>query len=144
MVNTLQVRTRPRLYMLSALPVLLRLFFLLHVLQRWFSFFPLDSYPTTILDFRLHIYDMTAPLSKPTQVLRPTERPSRRSEYDEPTTLNIIKVIQGLSGGWTITDSHLSPDNERFLHRLFPKNIWWLMCDQDYLLHDCEPFTLLR
>jgi hypothetical protein len=34
---------------------------------------------------------------------------------DEPTTLNIIKVIQGVSGGWTITDAHLSPDNERFL-----------------------------
>jgi len=39
--------------------------------------------------------------------------------YDEPTTLNIIKVIQGVSGGWTITDAHLSPDNERFFIRLF-------------------------
>jgi WD repeat-containing protein 23 len=62
---------------------------------------------------------MTAPFTKPTQAVRQTERFSRRSAYDEPTTLNIIKVIQGVSGGWTITDAHLSPDNERFLNRLF-------------------------
>ncbi|KAF8481816.1 WD40-repeat-containing domain protein [Russula ochroleuca] len=73
-------------------------------------------YYTCSRDFRLHIYDMTAPPSKPTQVLRPTERSSRRSEYDEPTTLNTIKVIQGVSGGWTITDAHLSPDNERIIY----------------------------
>jgi WD repeat-containing protein 23 len=58
---------------------------------------------------------MTAPLTKPTRAVRQTDRFSRRSVYDEPTTLNIIKVIQGVSGGWTITDAHLSPDNERFL-----------------------------
>ena len=62
---------------------------------------------------------MTAPLLKPSRTLRQTERLYGRSDYDEPTTLNIIKVIQGVSGGWTITDAHLSPDNERFLHRLF-------------------------
>jgi WD repeat-containing protein 23 len=73
-------------------------------------------YYTCSRDFRLHIYDMTAPPSKPTQVLRPTERSSRRSEYDEPTTLNTIKVIQGVSGGWTITDAHLSPDKERIIY----------------------------
>ena len=38
--NILQVRTRLHLYMLSALPALSRLFLLLHVLQRWASFFP--------------------------------------------------------------------------------------------------------
>lgn len=66
-----------------------------------------------LLDFRLHIYDMTAPLSSPTRVIRPPETLSRRSAYDEPTTLKVIKVIQGVTGGWTITDAHLSPDNER-------------------------------
>lgn len=58
---------------------------------------------------------MTAPFTKPARVVRQTDRFSRRSVLDEPTTLNIIKVIQGVSGGWTITDAHLSPDNERFL-----------------------------
>jgi len=62
---------------------------------------------------------MTAPPSKPTRAVQPNDRLSRRSVYDEPTTLNIIKVIQGVSGGWTITDAHLSPDNERFVNHLF-------------------------
>ena len=111
--------TRLQFYISSALSALLRLFLLLHVLQRCVSFFSLDLYPTTLLDFRLHIYDMTAPFSKPTRAQRQTERSPRRSEYGEPTTLNIIKVIQGVSGGWTITDAHLSPDNERFIYHLF-------------------------
>lgn len=62
---------------------------------------------------------MTAPPTKAARTVRQTDRFSRRSAYDEPTTLNVIKVIQGVSGGWTITDAHLSPDNERFLNRLF-------------------------
>ncbi|KAI0308327.1 WD40-repeat-containing domain protein [Multifurca ochricompacta] len=63
-------------------------------------------------DFRLHIYDMTVPPTNPKQVPRPGERYSRRSALEEPTTMKVIKVIQGTSGGWTITDAHLSPDNE--------------------------------
>jgi hypothetical protein len=30
--------------------------------------------------------------------------------------MKVIKVIQGVSGGWTITDAHLSPDNERCVY----------------------------
>lgn len=30
--------------------------------------------------------------------------------------MKVIKVIQGISGGWTITDAHLSPDNERYVY----------------------------
>ncbi|KAI0003806.1 WD40-repeat-containing domain protein [Russula compacta] len=73
-------------------------------------------YYTCCRDFRLHIYDMMTPLSKYTRALRPTERRSRRSVSDEPTTMKVIKVIQGVSGGWTITDAHLSPDNERIIY----------------------------
>lgn len=73
-------------------------------------------YYTCCRDFRLHIYDMTAPPSNPTPVRRPTERLSRRAVSDEPTTLKVIKVIKGVSGGWTITDAHLSPDNERIIY----------------------------
>lgn len=73
-------------------------------------------YYTCCRDFRLHIYDMTAPPSSPTPVRRPTERPSRRLVSHEPTTLKVMKVIKGVSGGWTITDAHLSPDNERIIY----------------------------
>jgi DDB1- and CUL4-associated factor 11 len=69
-----------------------------------------------MVDFRLHIYDMTAPLADPRRALqRPTERLYRSSAPEEPTTMKVIKVVQGVPGGWTITDAHLSPDNERFV-----------------------------
>ena len=29
--------------------------------------------------------------------------------------MKVIKVIRGSPGGWTITDAHLSPDNERLV-----------------------------
>lgn len=88
---------------------------------------------------------MTAPLTKPTRALRQTDRFSRQPVYDEPTTLNIIKVIQGVSGGWTITDAHLSPDNERSLSLLTViRNTRLLIYIQDHLLHDCELLTLLK
>lgn len=32
---------------------------------------------------------------------------------DHQTTLKVHKTINGMPGRWTITDSHLSPDNER-------------------------------
>jgi DDB1- and CUL4-associated factor 11 len=81
--------------------------------------FPLDAGAEVILDFRLHIYDMTAPLADPRQALRrPTERLYPLSAPGEPTTMKVIKVIQGVSGGWTITDAHLSPDNERFAYQV--------------------------
>jgi len=93
----------------------IRFILLLHVLQGCVPFHSFDSDSKPLLDFRLHIYDMTAPPSNTTPVRRQTERLSRRSASDEPTTLKVIKVIRGVSGGWTITDAHLSPDNERCL-----------------------------
>ncbi|KAH9957079.1 hypothetical protein BC827DRAFT_1312692 [Russula dissimulans] len=67
-------------------------------------------------DFRLHVYDMTAPPSSPTPQLQQTQRPSRsrQTASDEPTTMKIIKVIQSVLGGWTITDAHMSPDIESY------------------------------
>ncbi|EGO04656.1 hypothetical protein SERLA73DRAFT_173890 [Serpula lacrymans var. lacrymans S7.3] len=76
-------------------------------------------YYTCCQDFRLHIYDMTGP---PTSYVRPIYAPSRRGgymdhiAYDHETTLKVLKTIQGGSGRWTITDSHLSPDNERIIY----------------------------
>jgi DDB1- and CUL4-associated factor 11 len=80
-------------------------------------FFHLDAGAEIMLDFRLHIYDMTAPLADPRQAMRrQTDRLSRLAALEELTTMKVIKVIQGVSGGWTITDAHLSPDNERFVY----------------------------
>ncbi|KAG1757821.1 WD40-repeat-containing domain protein [Suillus lakei] len=68
-------------------------------------------------DFRLHIYDMTSP---PSPYMKRQRNPRRSatgvwddSDRDHDTTLKILKTIQGCTGRWTITDSHLSPDNER-------------------------------
>jgi len=68
-----------------------------------------------LVDFRLHIFDMAAPPTNPRQAPQPPEWLHRRWTPDEPTTMKVIKVIQGSSGGWTITDAHLSPDNERLV-----------------------------
>ncbi|KAH9081527.1 WD40-repeat-containing domain protein [Lactarius deliciosus] len=76
-------------------------------------------YYTCCKDFRLHIFDTTAPPTNPRQTPQPTERHHRRLGWpptDEPTTMKVIKIIQGSSGGWTITDAHLSPDNERIIY----------------------------
>ncbi|KAI0275309.1 WD40-repeat-containing domain protein [Gloeopeniophorella convolvens] len=80
--------------------------------------FSADSsfYYTCCRDFRLHVYDMTSPPTEPRQPPRPNDRWARRAVPDEPTTLKVIKMIQGIPGGWTITDAHLSPDNERIIY----------------------------
>lgn len=68
------------------------------------------------IDFRLHVYDMTSP---PAKYIKPRKNPRRRAPFfddhepDHESTLKILKTIQGHPGRWTITDSHLSPDNER-------------------------------
>jgi len=54
---------------------------------------------------------MTAPLSSSTPQLQQTQAAS-----DDPTIMKVIKVIRGVSGGWTITDAHLSPDNEKIIY----------------------------
>ncbi|RDX51000.1 WD40 repeat-like protein [Lentinus brumalis] len=63
-------------------------------------------YYTCVRNFRLHVYDMKAPF-KP----RPLE-----SRDGHATTMEVIKTIQAAPGRWTITDSHLSPDNQRMIY----------------------------
>ncbi|KAI0361487.1 WD40 repeat-like protein [Trametes cingulata] len=69
-------------------------------------------YYTCVRNFRLHVYDMKAPF-KP---LSPTR--TQRQEFDDghTTTMEVIKTIQAAPGRWTITDSHLSPDNQRMIY----------------------------
>lgn len=74
-----------------------------------------DSYSSR--DFRLHIYDMTSPpspyMKRPRNLRRSATGVWDDSDCDHDTTLKILKTIQGSAGRWTITDSHLSPNNER-------------------------------
>ncbi|KAH0838129.1 WD40-repeat-containing domain protein [Lanmaoa asiatica] len=73
-------------------------------------------YYTCCQDFRLHVYDMTSPPAKDS---KPQRNPRHGTSFfdnpdrDHESTLKILKTIQGHTGRWTITDSHLSPDNER-------------------------------
>lgn len=77
-------------------------------------------YYTCCQDFRLHIYDMTSPPSPYMKRQRNLRRSATGvwddSDRNHDTTLKILKTIQGCTGRWTITDSHLSPDNERMIY----------------------------
>ncbi|KAG2358232.1 WD40-repeat-containing domain protein [Suillus spraguei] len=77
-------------------------------------------YYTCCQDFRLHIYDMTSPpspyMKQPRNLRRSATGVWDDSDHDHDTTLKILKTIQGCTGRWTITDSHLSPDNERMIY----------------------------
>ncbi|KAI0639524.1 WD40 repeat-like protein [Trametes polyzona] len=76
-------------------------------------------YYTCVRNFRLHVYDMKAPL-------RP-HRPSRlRQHLDDShtTTMEVIKTIEAAPGRWTITDSHLSPDNQRMIYASISSTVY--------------------
>lgn len=86
-----------------------------HAAEVWCAFVSAGVRAESLVDFRLHIFDTTAPPTNPKQVPQPTEWHHQPWVPDEPTTMKVLKVIQGSPGGWTITDAHLSPDNERLL-----------------------------
>ncbi|KAH9835897.1 WD40-repeat-containing domain protein [Rhodofomes roseus] len=67
-------------------------------------------YYTCVRDFRLHVYDTTAPLSQ-----RNVEA-TRNERHGHTTSMKVIKTIPANPGRWTITDSHLSPDNQRMIY----------------------------
>ncbi|KAI0031259.1 WD40-repeat-containing domain protein [Vararia minispora EC-137] len=86
--------------------------------------FSADSsfYYTGTQDFKISVYDMTA---SPTQPEKPDMPPQprrhrwRQRSYIVPpvqSTLKTIKTIRGAQGQWTMTDTHLSPDNERVIY----------------------------
>ncbi|OSX66899.1 hypothetical protein POSPLADRAFT_1042203 [Postia placenta MAD-698-R-SB12] len=70
-------------------------------------------YYTCARDFRLHVYDTTAPLV-PYGPLR--SRIEDEQRYGHATTMKVMKTINAHPGRWTITDSHLSPDNQRMIY----------------------------
>ncbi|KDQ63158.1 hypothetical protein JAAARDRAFT_147176 [Jaapia argillacea MUCL 33604] len=85
--------------------------------------FSTDSsfYYTCVQDFSLHVYDMTAARTpfepkKGPQTIRGFGRRYRGLQEPHETTMKVLNTIQGHPGRWTITDSHLSPDNERMIY----------------------------
>ncbi|CAL1693996.1 unnamed protein product [Somion occarium] len=74
-------------------------------------------YYTCVRDFRLHIYDTTAPVE-------PTDDASARRSPGHLTTMKVIKDIQAHADNWTITDSHLSPDNQRMIYATVSNNVY--------------------
>ncbi|KAI6161431.1 WD40 repeat-like protein [Pisolithus thermaeus] len=77
-------------------------------------------YYTCSQNFHLYVYDMTAPPSSYTGQRRGARRPVTShwdtNDRDHETTLKVLKTIEGRQGSWTITDSHLSPNNERIIY----------------------------
>jgi hypothetical protein len=69
-----------------------------------------NSRSMTVVDFRLHIYDTAAP------PIMTGDQVSLDPDADHETTMKVMRSIDGMHGGWTITDSHLSPDNERIIY----------------------------
>ncbi|KAH9898279.1 WD40 repeat-like protein [Cubamyces lactineus] len=74
-------------------------------------------YYTCVRNFRLHVYDMKAPYKL---------RGPHGREHDDghATTMEIIKTIQAAPGRWTITDSHLSPDNQRMIYASISSTVY--------------------
>ncbi|KAG6380983.1 WD40-repeat-containing domain protein [Boletus reticuloceps] len=94
-------------------------------------------YYTCCQDFRLHVYDMTSP---PAKYIKPWRNPQRRTtlpidhDRDHESTLKVLKIIQGHPGRWTITDSHLSPDNERMIYSSISPTV--------YITNTLDPSTV--
>jgi len=78
-------------------------------------------YYTCVRDFRLHVYDTTAPLV-PYGPHRSRLQDEQR--YGHTTTMSVIKTINAHPGRWTITDSHLSPDNQRMIYASISNTVY--------------------
>ncbi|TFK77480.1 WD40 repeat-like protein [Pluteus cervinus] len=63
-------------------------------------------YYTCSQDFKLHVFDTTAPRQAATY----------RTDTGLRTTMKVIKTITGTPGRWTITDANLSSDNQRMIY----------------------------
>jgi DDB1- and CUL4-associated factor 11 len=70
-------------------------------------------YYTCVQDFRLHIYDTKAPIL-----------PRPHIDGDHVSTMKHTKSIRAVPGGWTITDSHLSPDNSLLAYAVMSPTVF--------------------
>ncbi|KAH7105777.1 WD40 repeat-like protein [Auriculariales sp. MPI-PUGE-AT-0066] len=67
-----------------------------------------NFYYTCCRNFQLDIFSTTEP--------RVSASTSRRGHLSSQTTMRRVCTTTGQGEGWTITDSHLSPDNERLIY----------------------------
>ncbi|OCB87134.1 WD40 repeat-like protein [Sanghuangporus baumii] len=74
-------------------------------------------------DFNLHIYDTTAPREPDTY----QGHVYYDSHMNHKTTMKVHKSIQGIPEGWTITDSHLSPDNDRLIYSSMSPTVYMVI-----------------
>ncbi|KAF5385331.1 hypothetical protein D9615_001190 [Tricholomella constricta] len=92
-------------------------------------------YYTCSQDFRLHVFDTTAP---------PTQRRGASRLHSDPslqTTMKVRKSIQGNSGRWTITDANLSPDNERMIYSSITPTVYMTNILDDSQVQTPIPFS---
>ncbi|CCL98107.1 uncharacterized protein FIBRA_00101 [Fibroporia radiculosa] len=76
-------------------------------------------YYTCVRDFRLHVYDTTASFEPST-----SRRDQRDRGHGHSTSMKVIKTINAHPGRWTITDSHLSPDNQRMIYASISNTVY--------------------
>ncbi|THH33102.1 hypothetical protein EUX98_g1080 [Antrodiella citrinella] len=76
-------------------------------------------YYTCVRDFMLHIYDTTQPIAPNTP-----GGISRFRDTGHETSMKLIKSIRAYADRWTITDSHLSPDNQRMIYATVSNNVY--------------------
>jgi len=77
-------------------------------------------YYTCCQDWRLHVYDTKAPFT--TLERRPLGRNAHYTDHE--TTMKTLKTVDAVPGSWTITDSHLSPDNERLIYASISSTVY--------------------
>ncbi|KAG8837120.1 hypothetical protein FRB91_011162 [Serendipita sp. 411] len=70
-------------------------------------------YYTCVQDFRLHIYNTKAPTLQNPHI-----------DGDHVSTMKHNKSIRAVPGGWTITDSHLSPDNTLLAYAIMSPTVF--------------------
>ncbi|KAF8504268.1 WD40-repeat-containing domain protein [Gautieria morchelliformis] len=76
-------------------------------------------------DWRLHVYDTKAPLGLVSKARETTSERRRHAVVPEhETTMKTIKTVNAVPGQWTITDSHLSPDNERLIYSSITSTVY--------------------
>ncbi|GLB35784.1 putative WD domain, G-beta repeat [Lyophyllum shimeji] len=94
-------------------------------------------YYTCSQDFRLHVFDTTAP------PIPHSGRGTTRiySDASLQTTMKVRRSIQGNPGRWTITDANLSPDNERMIYSSITPTVYMTNILDDSPVQTPIPFA---
>ncbi|KAG8835599.1 hypothetical protein FRC17_002191 [Serendipita sp. 399] len=74
---------------------------------------PMYTQGNSLQDFRLHIYSTKSPFLKNPYI-----------DGDHVSTMKHNKSVRAVRGGWTITDSHLSPDNTLLAYAIMSPTVF--------------------